>query len=373
MERHDSSMARLHRKLGVNENSRVFARLADAFRQNEHIEEAIELCHQGLRHHPEYVSGHIVLGQCYLDLDRLDEARDAFLRALALDEENVLVLKSLGSILFRQGKFREAHARYRQALRFDPRNYDLQEMVRDLEAKLQEDASQEERSVERAAPQESPADTSAPQGGGGSPPAGDIPFPSGMEVPVFGKEILEERTPEEHRRWIREMDGDSGARDPEKEPRDPKSGSGDQMQSAHLSPQESELVRDEEDEHAGKGPPRGMATATLAEIYFKQGLLDKAIEVYRKVLRHDPDDGRSRRRLGELRTMRSSHSRDAAGEDDKPVEGSPIGEESDQESASPGDQNDQAGSPAGEEADQSGSDQIIPEGETPQEPLEGRQ
>jgi tetratricopeptide (TPR) repeat protein len=362
MERNDSSMARLHRKLEVNERSRVFARLADAFRQSEHIEEAIELCHRGLRHHPDYVSGHIVLGQCYLDLDQLDEAREAFLRALALDEENVLVLKSLGSILFRQGKFREAHGRYCQALRFDARNYSLQEMVRDLEAKLQETAAQQKLSGEGSSPQESPADTSISEGGAGSPPAGAFSFPSGLEVPVFGKEILEERTPEEHRRWIREMDEESEARDPESGTgdrgpgtgdsrpaiTDPRSGSRNQMNDAHLSPKESELMRNGEDEHTDKGPPRGMATATLAEVYFKQGLLDKAIDIYQKVLRHDPDDGRSRRRLGELRAMRASRSQDAAGGDDEPS----------------------AASPAGEETDQAGSDQTIPSGETPQEPLE---
>jgi hypothetical protein len=49
-----------------------------------------------------------------------------------------------------------------------------------------------------------------------------------------------------------------------------------------------------------------MATATLAEIYFQQGLLDKAVEIYQKVLRHHPDDQKSRERLAALRAMRSS-------------------------------------------------------------------
>ncbi len=41
-------------------------------------------------------------------------------------------------------------------------------------------------------------------------------------------------------------------------------------------------------------------TATLAEIYVKQGLLDKAITVYAEILRHNPDNSTARERLVQL-------------------------------------------------------------------------
>jgi len=273
-ERRDSQMARLHKKLQAKETSRVFARLADAFRQNDHVEEAIELCHRGLEHHPDYISGHIVLGQCYLDLGRLGEAKEAFLRALVLDEENVLVLKNLGDILGQQGDRESAAHHYRQALELDPRNTDLAEMLREAQTQ--------------------PGETSPGGDPESQPEAEPLSWPAAMEVSMFGRETLEEHSPEEHRRWILAEASDNGTQGAE----------------AELSPVESELLREAELEPSDKGPPRGMATATLAEIYFQQGFLEKAIEIYQKVVRNNPQDARSRDRLAELRALRSSRERD---------------------------------------------------------------
>lgn len=46
-----------------------------------------------------------------------------------------------------------------------------------------------------------------------------------------------------------------------------------------------------------------IATATLAEVYFNQGLTDEAIEVYKKVIDKNPDDSASRARLDELEVI----------------------------------------------------------------------
>jgi pentatricopeptide repeat protein len=43
-----------------------------------------------------------------------------------------------------------------------------------------------------------------------------------------------------------------------------------------------------------------LATNTLAEIYFRQGLVDRAVAVYENMLRADPDNQAVRRRIGEL-------------------------------------------------------------------------
>src|SRR5439155_10696563 len=46
-----------------------------------------------------------------------------------------------------------------------------------------------------------------------------------------------------------------------------------------------------------------LSSSTLAELYFRQGFLDKAIEVYQQLLQREPDNDRSRARLGELRAL----------------------------------------------------------------------
>jgi tetratricopeptide (TPR) repeat protein len=46
-----------------------------------------------------------------------------------------------------------------------------------------------------------------------------------------------------------------------------------------------------------------MSTATLAELYLSQGVLDKAIEVYRQLLEREPGNERARTRLTEIQTL----------------------------------------------------------------------
>ena len=48
-----------------------------------------------------------------------------------------------------------------------------------------------------------------------------------------------------------------------------------------------------------------LSSSTLAELYFRQGFLDKAIEVYQQLLYREPDNERGRARLGELRAMQA--------------------------------------------------------------------
>ena len=49
-----------------------------------------------------------------------------------------------------------------------------------------------------------------------------------------------------------------------------------------------------------KAASEAIFTATLAEIYLKQGLVEKAIDVYREILRQDPDNQSARERLAAL-------------------------------------------------------------------------
>jgi tetratricopeptide (TPR) repeat protein len=46
-----------------------------------------------------------------------------------------------------------------------------------------------------------------------------------------------------------------------------------------------------------------LSSSTLAELYFRQGFVDKAIEVYQQLLQREPENERSRARLGELRAL----------------------------------------------------------------------
>jgi hypothetical protein len=46
-----------------------------------------------------------------------------------------------------------------------------------------------------------------------------------------------------------------------------------------------------------------LSSATLAELYFQQGLLERAVEVYRQVLEEEPGNARARSRLGQIEAL----------------------------------------------------------------------
>jgi hypothetical protein len=50
----------------------------------------------------------------------------------------------------------------------------------------------------------------------------------------------------------------------------------------------------------GGGPAAPFSSSTLAELYLQQGLVEKAVEVYRQVVQQEPGNDKARRRLAEL-------------------------------------------------------------------------
>ena len=59
-------------------------------------------------------------------------------------------------------------------------------------------------------------------------------------------------------------------------------------------------------------PGEPIATATLAEIYVKQGLLDKALEVYQGILAQSPENESARKRIMQLQGMLGADVKPAA-------------------------------------------------------------
>lgn len=60
-----------------------------------------------------------------------------------------------------------------------------------------------------------------------------------------------------------------------------------------------------------------IATATLAEIYYDQGRMDEAAEIYEKVIAQNPDDAKSLQRLDEIRGMMEQGQEEDAGIEDR--------------------------------------------------------
>src|SRR4026209_1842459 len=95
---------------------RYFAPLANEYRKAGDPEQAIAICRAHLAQQPGHMSGHVVYGQALYDAHRTEEARVVFQQALALDPENLIVLRHLGDVARRRGYDAEARSWYSRAL-----------------------------------------------------------------------------------------------------------------------------------------------------------------------------------------------------------------------------------------------------------------
>jgi len=117
-----SEIDKLERRWNENPLGLTFAPYAEACRKAGDVAKALELLEKGLAQHPNYVPAHIVRGRCYLDIQSDGDAEQAFLRAVELDPENVIALKSLAELAERAGRLPEAIRRLEQLLEVDRSN-----------------------------------------------------------------------------------------------------------------------------------------------------------------------------------------------------------------------------------------------------------
>jgi tetratricopeptide (TPR) repeat protein len=112
--------------------STIFAPLADACRKAGMIEEALEICDQGVAANPEYASGHVVHGKCLYDAEKPEAAEASFRRVLELDGNNLVALKFLGIILAERGDAGAARACFEHILALDPEDRDIRRRLNEV-------------------------------------------------------------------------------------------------------------------------------------------------------------------------------------------------------------------------------------------------
>ena len=116
--------------------SRLFAPLADAYRKNGELDEAIELCEKGLERFPDYASARVILGKCFYDKGATERARDEFARVLETDPDNMVARKYMGEILLAENKKEEAAAHFRHLLSVDPTNEEVSKTLDEIESQF---------------------------------------------------------------------------------------------------------------------------------------------------------------------------------------------------------------------------------------------
>jgi predicted regulator of Ras-like GTPase activity (Roadblock/LC7/MglB family) len=115
-----------------NSRSQVFAALADAHRLNGDLDQAFRICRQGIRTHPDYGAGHLVMAKISLGRKMYDWAEQELNKAVELDGETRLTEQLRVEILLAKGSIGEAESAIRK-LRASSANRLL---VQDLQQRL---------------------------------------------------------------------------------------------------------------------------------------------------------------------------------------------------------------------------------------------
>lgn len=136
----------LEKYLEEHPDSLLFARLAHAYLETDRIDEAIKLCEEGLTRHPYYVTGHMVLGKCYLAKQLYDQAEKEFKRVLLFDPKYLAAHKYYGDLMRAIGWEKTAIQNYKKILQIDPFEEWAQQAVGDyiIEAETPETTTEKE-------------------------------------------------------------------------------------------------------------------------------------------------------------------------------------------------------------------------------------
>ncbi len=127
------------RKYQEDPRSRVFAPLAEAYRKAGLLEEAIEICRDGLRIHPHFIGGRVALARALFDKGQYAETVKE-LEPVVLDApDNLVAQKLLAESYLILGRMADALSAYKMLLFFMPQDGEVARLVREIESQAYED------------------------------------------------------------------------------------------------------------------------------------------------------------------------------------------------------------------------------------------
>ena len=113
--------------------SKVFAALADAYRELGRLKESEQLATQGIKLHPNYVGGYVALARLLCAQRRFSDALPILNKAVSLSPENLLAYQLLAQAYVELKQPMEALRAHKLALFLNPQSERSQKAVQKLE------------------------------------------------------------------------------------------------------------------------------------------------------------------------------------------------------------------------------------------------
>lgn len=118
-----------------NPNSRVFAPLAENYRKLGMLTDAFEVLKEGLKKHPDYTLGYIVLSKCHRDAGELSRAYDVLKFSSKIDADNFAYKELRASLAYKLDETQDALNLYMELKDLNPKG-DYSGRILELNSRL---------------------------------------------------------------------------------------------------------------------------------------------------------------------------------------------------------------------------------------------
>jgi tetratricopeptide (TPR) repeat protein len=129
-------LAKYYNMYKKNPRSRVFAPLAESFRKLGMLEDAYKILKDGIRNHPNYALGYIVLAHCYYDEQKYELTYRTLRPIINQNADNISLQKVFAQACIHLGHLEEALDTFKYLLFMNPKDKFFAEQVKKLEDDL---------------------------------------------------------------------------------------------------------------------------------------------------------------------------------------------------------------------------------------------
>jgi tetratricopeptide (TPR) repeat protein len=269
--------------------SRVFAPLAESYRKLGMLEEAFKILKEGIKRHPGYVLGYLVLAQCYYDQKKIDLTYQTLHPLVENNRDNLSLQKLFGQVCLDLGLYDEALQTYKFLLFINPKDAFFAEQVRRLE---------NDRNKENLIPKN--VIIKSPEQKKSNERDEDdwsiVSFSNKSEQPVgFNAEES----------WVVEKNEASAPASVNEDDWQVMSRSidDDYFSDDEVSPEDSDIP-----EEINQNDDTFFANHTLVDLYLSQDYTESAIDLLEKIIQMHPHDQKSIQKLKEIKSSKTNQS-----------------------------------------------------------------
>ena len=309
---------KLLKKWEKEPNSLIFLQLVEEYRKESYYDDALFICEEGLRRHPNYWSARVALGRIHKEMGHTEQAREELEKVIQAVPDNLLANKLLGDIYMELELDEDALKRYKLVQMLTPGDGEIINNIQKLESRISQTPSAPMPAIaveiHPSEEQSFPATTVEMLVPKKLSQMQTEEFPHlnvQSDLPPFTDELpdfLEKtspgvKTPPEF--FDTTMPGPTGNSFANIEPQslaDQSANEEQQMEDGFDFPELEPVSATKVDitQPLEQGEADELTTQTLAELYVQQGLIDKATKVYQKILLNEPDNKQIIQRLKEL-------------------------------------------------------------------------